>query len=562
MTTPEFREILEDYLSSSRELLERAEETLLGVESAETTLSELNLVGLKRLFHTLKGNSSMMGFDAVASAAHVMEDALAASGEGHAAPDEEVVALLLAAIGKLSATFRSGEVPETAPAEWSEALEDLSRLASESGPAQPARPERDSRAGAAGAPAEDNAGTAVLGARSRSLRVSHASLERLLELSGELHILLAGVAERVRRLAARSPSEDADAASESLELLLRTFGLLEREVFATRLVPVGTVFSRFRRLVRDLALDLGKEVDFVTQGEETTFDKSVVDELGEPLLHLVRNALDHGLEKPSDREARGKSRRGTLTIAARQASGLAEVAILDDGAGIDLERVRRRGAEMGIPTADLDDSALLALIFLPAFSTRQGVSSLSGRGVGLDVVKASVERLGGSVRVRSVPGRGTEFRLAFPLTLALTDALLVSVDGETYALPVSFLEETVRLEEGDLHRVASHGVISVRDRVIPALDAGAFLGSARPKAGPRRYASILAGGGRQKALLVDRPLETLRIVVKPLDESFGKPLGIGGATLLGDGRVVMILDAVGILEAHLEELRVAAGREL
>jgi two-component system chemotaxis sensor kinase CheA len=502
-----------------------------------------------------------MGFDVVARAAHVMEDALAASGAGEAAADEEIVALLLAVIGKLSAAFRSGEVPENAPPEWEEALADLARLAAETGSVRAAMPVADGHAGASAA-SRDAAGPRALAGRARSLRVSHASLERLLELSGELHVLLAGVAERIRRFAVRSSSEEVEAASESLELLLRTFGLLEREVFAMRLVPVGTVLSRFRRLVRDLALELGKEVDFVVEGAETTFDKSVVDELGEPLLHLVRNALDHGLEKPEEREARGKTRRGTLTLAARQASSLAEVAILDDGAGIDPDRVRGRAAELGIRTEGLDDSALLDLVFLPAFSTRKGVSALSGRGVGLDVVKASVERLGGSVRVRSVPGRGTEFRLAFPLTLALSNALLVSVDGETYALPVSFLEETVRLEENDLHRVASHGVLTFRGRLVPALDAGAFLGSARTSTGRRRYASILSAAGRQKALLVDRPLETLRIVVKPLDESLGRPLGISGATLLGDGRVVMILDAAGLLEAHLDELSSVAGREL
>mgnify|MGYP001067814692 FL=1 len=562
MTTHEFQEILDDYLSSSRELLEKAEDGLLAVESADAALSAEDLSGLKRVFHTLKGNSAMMGFDAVARAAHVMEDALDACGAGDAAADEEIVALLLAAIGRLSAAFRSGEVPEAMPPEWEAALADLSRVAAEAGSGRAATPARDEAAGTVSDSAAEDAGSRALGGRTRSLRVSHASLERLLELSGEMHILLAGVSERVRRLAARSPSEEAAAASESLELLLRTFGLLEREVFATRLVPVGTVLSRFRRLVRDLALELGKEVDFVAQGGETTFDKSVVDELGEPLLHLVRNALDHGLEQPGEREAKGKPRRGTLTLAARQASSLAEVAILDDGAGIDLARVRRRAAEMGIRTEGLDEPALLDLVFLPAFSTREGVSALSGRGVGLDVVKASVERLGGSVRVRSVAGRGTEFRLAFPLTLALSNALLVSVDGETYALPVSFLEETVRLEEGELHRVASHGVITFRGRLVPAVDAGAFLGSGRPGTARRRYASILSGGGRQKALLVDRPLETLRIVVKPLDESLGKPLGISGATLLGDGRVVMILDAVGLLEAHLDELRAVAGREL
>ncbi len=558
MTTPEFREILDDYLSSSRELLEKAEESLLAVESAEAALTSEELAGLKRVFHTLKGNSAMMGFDAVARAAHAMEDALSTCGAGDAAAEEEVVSLLLVAIGRISAAFRAGEVPEAAPPEWEEALAALARAATAVVPPAPAPGTRET----AGAPAAVDEAIRVLGARARSLRVSHASLERLLELSGELHVLLASATERVRRLAARAPSDEAAAASEALETLQRTFGLLEHEVFATRLVPVGAVFARFRRLVRDLSRELGKEVDFVVQGEETTFDKSVVDELGEPLLHLVRNAIDHGVELPAEREARGKPRRATLTIAARQASSLAEVAVLDDGAGIDLERVRRKASEMGLRTEGLDEAAILDLVFLPAFSTRSGVSAISGRGVGLDVVKASVERFGGSVRIRSRAGVGTEFRLVFPLTLAQANALLVSVDGETFALPVSFLEETVRLEEGELHRIASHGVLRFRDRLVPALDAGAFLGTARAPEGKRRFASVLSGGGRQKALLVDRPLETVRIVVKPLDESLGRPLGISGATLLGDGRVVMILDAIGLLDAHLEELRTAAGREL
>jgi two-component system chemotaxis sensor kinase CheA len=555
VTAPEFREILDEYLSSCRELLEKAEETLLAAEGADGALAGEELAGLKRVFHTLKGNSAMMGFDAVARAAHVMEDALAAAGAGHEEEQEEVVSLLLSAIGRISSAFRSGDVPETMPPDWEAALAALGRVAADAAPAAPARPE-------AGAPAADDAARALLVGRARSLRVSHASLERLLELTGEVNVLLAGLAERVRRVASRSASEEAAATGESLELLQRTFGLLEREVFATRLVPVDTVFARFRRLVRDLSRDLGKEVDFVVEGGATTFDKSIVDELAEPLLHLVRNALDHGIETPAEREARGKPRRATLTLAARQVSSLAEVAVLDDGAGIEPAKVRRRAAELGIPTADLDEDALRGLVFLPAFSTRAGVSAISGRGVGLDVVKASVERLGGSVQLRSVPGRGTEFRLAFPLTLAVTNALLVAVDGETFALPVSFLEETVRLEEGELHRVAAHGVLRFRGRLVAAVDAGAFLGTAGAGSARRGYASVLSGGGRQKALLVDRPLETLRIVVKPLDESLGRPLGLSGATLLGDGRVVMILDAAGLLDAHVEKLQSAAGREL
>jgi two-component system, chemotaxis family, sensor kinase CheA len=372
VTAPEFREILDDYLSSCRELLEKAEESLLDAESAGAALTPEDLAVLKRVFHTLKGNSAMMGFDSVAGVAHVMEDALGAAGAGDAAADEEVVSLLLAALGLLSTAFQSGEVPETTPAAWREALADLSRFAAGAGPAHAPSGPREERAGPAGGAGPAEAAGRALGGRSRSLRVSHASLERLLELSGELHVLLAGVSERVRRLGARFPSEEAEAAAESVELFSRTFGLLEREVFATRLVPVGTVLARFHRLVRDLSRELGKEVDFVVQGGETTFDKSVVDELGEPLLHLVRNALDHGLERPEEREAKGKPRRGTLTLAARQASSLAEVAVLDDGAGIDPERVRRRAAELGIRTEEMDDTAVLELVFLPAFSTRAG----------------------------------------------------------------------------------------------------------------------------------------------------------------------------------------------
>lgn len=561
MTAPEFQEILDEYLSSSRELLDRAEEALLAAEGAGGALPPEELAAVKRVFHTLKGNSAMMGYDAVAGAAHVLEDALASLGSGERDADEEVVSLLLAGIGKLGAAFRSGAVPEAWPAEWEEAFGELRRASHEAAAPAPS-PAVPVPAAAPGPRVSDDAARHVLGRRDRSLRVSHASLERLLELSGEVHVLLASVGERVARLAARSESEEAAALSATLETLLRTFGLLEREVFATRLVPVGSVLARFRRPVRDLALELGKEVDFVVEGGETTLDKSVVDELGEPLLHLVRNALDHGLERPEEREARGKRRRGTLRLSARQASHLVEVSVLDDGGGIDVERVRRRAAQIGIRTEELDEASLADLVFLPSFSTRAGVSELSGRGVGLDVVKASVERLGGAVRVRSVPGRGTEFRLSFPLTLAQTNALLVEVDGETYAVPVGFLEETVRVEESELHRVASHGVVTVRDRLVPAVDAGALLGTGGASAAARPFATILAGGGRRKALLVDRPLETRRIVVKPLDESLGRPFGVSGATLLGDGRVVMILDAPGLLEAHLETLRAAVGREV
>lgn len=555
MPVSEFQEILDEYFQSSRELLESAEELLLEMEREEGIPSAEQVQDLKRTFHTLKGNSAMMGFEVVANVAHLMEDILAGVGRGDLLVEDELITVLLSGMGLISEVVRSTQIPEETPAAWSGVIAELKRLGDAlAAPAPPASAAPGAPVAEAAAPSHEDLTRRYLGARGKSLRVSQSKLDTLLELTGEIHVLLTGVDAGVQALS-RGPD---DALVLQVERLRKAFAFLHDEITSVRLVPIGTVFSRYRRLVRDLALSQGKEIDFTTSGEETTLDKAIVDEISEPLLHLVRNAVDHGVEPPDVRVSRGKPRTATITLAARQTSYRVEISIVDDGAGLDAARIRRKAIERGIPVEGLDERALYDLIFLPEFSTKERVTELSGRGVGLDVVKSSVGRFGGNVLVQTLPGQGTEFRLRFPLTLAVGHALLVRVDGEVYAVPMNYLLEAVRLDPASLHTLDQRPVLLWRGQVVSAVDAGRLLQTSAGGEAKRGTALILGGGSKRKALLVDRTLGNQLIVVKSLDETLGKPFGISGATLLGSGQIVMILDAPLVLESHLDELQTAA----
>ncbi len=547
MNPDDFQEILDEYFSSTREILETAEGLILKIEGEERPPPE-SLQELRRAFHTLKGNSSMMGFPVVADLAHLQEDLLLRAVNGEVPLRGEAASHLLAALGLISEVAASGKVPAEAPAEWRGVIQAL-REASAEAPAASSE--------AASTPASGGgARRQYLAPKSRFVRVPQASLDSLMGLCGDLHVQLDGLGNRAAAWAHRSEargSDDAVADAEAVERIVASFRLLEEEVVRARLVPVGTVLSRFRMLVRDLAASQGKEISFVLSGAETTLDKDLVDELNEPLLHLVRNAVDHGVERPGERAAAGKPRAATVTLAARQVSNLVEIAVVDDGRGIDESKVLEKARRRGIPVEGLDRRSVLDLIFLPAFSTREEVTLVSGRGVGLDVVKAKVERLGGTVTLQTLPGRGTEFRLTFPLTLALGHALLLEAGGETFALPITSAAETVRLDQEAMRSIETEGAFAWREERLPVVSVARLFGLL--ESGRQDLAVVVSGGGRRKALLADRVLGHERLVVKPLDEVLGRPFGISGLTLL-DGRVVMILDAREILESAPEKLPV------
>jgi two-component system, chemotaxis family, sensor kinase CheA len=343
-----------------------------------------------------------------------------------------------------------------------------------------------------------------------------------------------------------------------------------------RMMPVRTLFSRIPRLVRDLSLREGREVAVTFSGEETELDKTVIERLSDPLVHLIRNAIGHGIESQEERLAAGKPAEGQLKVTARHQGNIVIIEVEDDGRGIDFERIRQRFAEAGLAplsqVSRLDRRELLAALFLPGFSTAERVSDVSGRGVGLDVVKRNIESLGGQVDAASEPGRFSRFTIRIPLTMAIMQALLVRVWDETYAIPVAAVLQAERITRSRIYSVESQKAITIRNSVIPLVELEEIfaynydLETGRPRQqteGQDRdsaYVVVVQGEGREIGIVVDGLVGTQDIVIKSLEDELADGRGIAGASILGDGTVTLILD-VGEIQRmvldgqHSEELR-------
>jgi two-component system chemotaxis sensor kinase CheA len=385
-----------------------------------------------------------------------------------------------------------------------------------------------------------------------SLRVDVGRLDRLMNLVGEL------VLARNQLLQFTAAGGD-PAFLGTAQRLNQITTELQTGIMKTRMQPIGTLWNKLPRLARDLALACGKQVEIDLAGADTELDKAILEAIKGPLTHLVRNAIDHGIEAPEVRQARGKPAAGWLSLRAYHEGGLVHLEVADDGGGIDLARVRQNalasGALDAAQAAHLDEGGLLSLIFRPGLSTAAAVSHVSGRGVGLDVVKTNIEKLGGTVEVQSRPGRGTTFHVQIPLTLAIIPALIVTCAGDRYAIPQASLLELVRLEGEQARRGVEHvhggAVYRLRDKLLPLADLDRQLRAAGT--GPRRRPDVqvvvLQAGDRQFGLVVDGTQDTEEIVVKPLGRHLkGVPL-FAGATILGDGKVVLILDVLGLARA-------------
>jgi len=350
---------------------------------------------------------------------------------------------------------------------------------------------------------------------------------------------------------------------ESVAAMERNTRELHERVMAVRMLPVGTVFQRYTRTVYDIAQSTGKRIRLEMSGEETEIDKSMLEMLGDPLTHLIRNAADHGVESPEVRAAAGKPAEGLIQLRAFHRSGKVVLEIADDGAGIDPERVRAKAVERGLIAADaqLTDPQLRMLIFEPGFSTRDAISDLSGRGVGMDVVKRNIQQLSGTVSVQSAKGQGSKVTIELPLTLAILEGLLVRVGDRTLVLPLLAVIETVPLRHNQIVRIASQGeVVVIREESIPLLRLRRYLGLALEgtdadepgghfagnAADNRRLAVIVEAGERKIGLVVDELLGQQQVVVKSLERHLRKVDGLMGATILGDGRVAPIVDVAGI----------------
>lgn len=562
MSDPQFSsDLLSIYLEDARGHLDALDRCLLALERGGLQADTVSAV-LGPL-HTLKGNSGMVGFTAVNNYVHRLEDVLERLRDRRLPATATTWDVLLAGAAALrDAVERAAATGSEVRALGEEhaALEALLAGARANMPAEPA--------GAGGALAPSSLPTPVAPPaseprpraaaepappRSSVVRVDFARLDHLLNLLGELVIHRTKLHEAGRVLAPRlGNAAAARDLLDAVQQIERVSADLQATVMDLRMLPMRHVFERFPRVVRDLARAQGKDVELILEGEATRVDKAVIDEIGEPLVHMVRNSVDHGIEPPGVRLARGKTRTGTILLSAAQESNHVVVTIMDDGAGIDAAHVHRKALERGLLRGHetLSERETVQLIFAPGFSTVDAVTDLSGRGVGLDVVLRSIEHLNGLVEVESVPGVGTKFVIQLPLTLAIIAALLVQAGGELFAVPLSSVVESLRFGPDDVQGVGGRPTLRIRDRVVPLFDLGGLLGLA--SSGPprtQRYAVVLGRGDKRLALGVDALRGQQEVVIKGLDPAVKTP-AVAGATIMGDGRVVLILDVAALFEAR------------
>ena len=405
-----------------------------------------------------------------------------------------------------------------------------------------------------------------LKAAPQTIRIDVTRLDELMNLVGELVVHKTRLQQSAQLLAVRLGDDPlARQADEDSQQFARIAGQLQDQVTGLRMLPIETVFNRFPRAVRDIAMRLNKEVQLVIEGKETELDRSVLEEVGDPLGHLVRNALDHGVETPDERRALGKPIPATVRLTARHADGRILITVEDDGRGMDPAGLRRAVVEKGLMTRDAaeatGDAEILRVIFLPGFSTARVVTEISGRGVGMDVVRNNIERLGGWVDVASTLGQGTRVSLSLPLTLAIIGALLVKSGSRICALPLTGVVETLRVEPASFGRVRGHSVLTLRDRVIPVEQLDSALGDpVRPlRENERGFVNLVVVRSRnaEMALAVDAFVGQHEIVLKSLSGVTGERAGLAGATVMADGTVGLVVDITALLD-HCTSLSAAA----
>lgn len=375
-----------------------------------------------------------------------------------------------------------------------------------------------------------------------SIRVDLDKIDRLVNTVGELVIAEAMISARLRDM----PPQYAATLQREVDELAQYTRELQEAVMAVRMQPVKSVFARMPRLVRDTAAQLGKDIQLVMQGENTEVDKTVIEQLADPLTHMIRNSIDHGIETPDQRVWNDKAEQGTITLSASQRSGRILIEISDDGAGINRSRVLSKAKQKGLIPADatLSHEEIDNLIFLPGFSTAETVTSVSGRGVGMDVVKRNIEGMGGTVYVESVEGQGSHFTISLPLTLAILDGMIVRIGAEHYIIPITSIVETLRPGHEAIHGVNGHSdVINVRGEIIPIVYLSQVFNIPDANHDPDQMLMVMVESGNQKmAIVIDELLGQQQVVIKSFEANAGSVQGISSATILGDGKVSLILE--------------------
>jgi two-component system, chemotaxis family, sensor kinase CheA len=581
MFSDDMKEIVESFIVETNEIFEKLDNELLEIEKRPEDKELIN--SIFRAVHTVKGTSGFLSFDQMSALAHRFEDVLNKLRRGEISFKPSMLDVMLEAFDLMKVLLKQVVDRDIKEIDLRSIIEKLESLSSAAAAAQSSRPKQaevqtekvstpkeEPPSPAAGAhkaggehqdashpdASQQQTTSAAKGDKSTdtTIRVEVARLDHLMNLVGEL------VLGRNRLSQIVTLGKDEDAQEEFSRQLAETGAQidfitteLQTAVMKTRMVQIGRVFNRFPRLVRDIAREFSKEIDLVIEGEETELDKSIIEEISDPLVHLIRNAADHGVEPADVREKNGKPRLGTIRLSAGHEGNHIIIEIQDDGAGMDPEKLKQKAIEKGVITPEeaheMKTEDAYSLIFIPGFSTAQRVSSVSGRGVGMDVVKTNITKLNGIIAVESGIGKGTKFTLKLPLTLAIIQGLLVGVGEETFAIPLGSVLEVVHTSHSEASTVNGRQVIRLRETVLPLVDISEILDlPRRPDEGASFYTVVVGIANRKFGIIVDRLVGQKEIVIKPLGAYLKNIPGIAGSTILGDGRVIMIIDAGELLQ--------------
>jgi two-component system, chemotaxis family, sensor kinase CheA len=600
-------DILDDFLVEAGELLEDVDRKLVALEAAPTDGALLN--DIFRGFHTVKGGAGFLEATPLVNLCHKTENLFDQLRSGRMQLSAELLDLIMAATGEVRRMFgemASHTFPEAAPAELLEGLaaalegKPVSRavpapapkpLAPEIAVLAPIRVSADSGmpdwpaylAALTGQPPAESslmldspaetpesltrsamepaaapatrqlpksAAPMAPQAKDNSIRIETARFDHILNMTGEIG-LTTNRLKRIKSLLMRSSDRETqirqlEKAVSQLDMMVDD---LRSAVMKARMQPVGRVFQKYSRLARDLSRSLGKDVDLVLVGEDTEVDKTILDELNDPMVHLVRNAIDHGVEPPAERVAAGKPSRATVTLSAQQVGDQLMIQIRDDGRGMKGDVIRQKALEKGLvepgTAASLTERQCLNLIFLPGFSTKDQITDVSGRGVGMDVVQTNIRKLGGRIAITSAPGEGSTMTIMLPLTLAILPVLMIRLGEQPLALPLSTVREILPLDDSVMQRVSGRPMVLLRGEVMPYHCLAELLGRTRPGPAP---VGVLVGSGEYSCVIgVDGFMGQDEVMIKPLEGV--KPRGVAGATLSGDGELVLMLELRELLGA-------------
>lgn len=561
----EDRELVGDFILESREHLTEVEVQIMTLEKEPRNAEAINTVF--RAFHTIKGLAGFMDLNDIREVAHETETLLDLARNQKLTITPAVVDVVLAAADFLKAWFKLLEAnlagSDAGPAPEKEALLERIRHQAFGGPdtavaatviQEPAAESVAETADGRKTPASDwtdterrcgEADRRTEGTETRSVKVDTAKLDLLVDMAGELVIAQSMVSHHPELAALHSPS-----VLHSLTQLARITGDLQKTAMSMRMVPIGGLFQKMSRLVRDLARKTGKQAEMEAIGADTELDRNVVEELADPLMHMVRNAVDHGLEPAEERVAAGKDPTGRIRLRASHQAGYIVIEVADDGRGLIRDRIIEKARRVGLleDAASLSDSEVFNLVFVPGFSTASVVTDVSGRGVGMDVVKKQIQKLRGHVDIESIPGQGTSFFLRLPLTLAMIDGLVVGVGTERYVVPIFSVREMLRPSADMVFTMEGRQeMVLVRNKLLPVLRLyKRFAVKPHSEVATESLLIVAEAAGKCFCLMVDELIGKQEVVIKSLGETLKDIPGVAGGSILGDGRVGLILDLEGI----------------